>query len=306
MRRNGYLWTSGVNLDTAVRFPDPDVLSECKISAIWWRFPLIFFILYGECPPYFYFRFVWPTDSESIPHASTPSWSTSIIPKKFEGDMTIHCRVIVFLSPDTSRDLVTLTFDLLNLNSWRTVTNLATKFKDPMPIRSWVMSYIVSSWLPLKIRTRPLRMRRITWPVSSGSKTVTFLESQTPICVFTIQLLLGTTTINGHFLWSFINAKAFDCVIFLCVTLWPLRLTMNSCRTWWVRSWVTSYIGSHWLPLKMRTRATAHVPNHATREKGVKNNYIFEIPDPDLPIHYTTFIGLRRRLRVVYSRPVEC
>ena len=52
--------------------------------------------------------------------------------------------------------------------------------------------------------------------------------------------------------------------------------------------------------------ATAHVPNHATREKGVKNNYIFEIPDPDLPIHYTTFIGLRRRLRVVYSRPVEC
>jgi len=134
------------------------------------------------------------------------------------------------------------------------VSNLPTKFKDPMPIRSWVMSYIVSIWLPLKIRTRPLRMRRITWPVSSGSKTVTFLGSQTPICVFTIQLLLGTTTINGHFLWSFINAKAFDCVIFWCVTLWPLRLTLNSCHTWWVRSWVTSYIGSHWLPLKMRTR----------------------------------------------------
>jgi len=27
---------------------------------------------------------------------------------------------------------------------------------------------------------------------------------------------------------------------------------------------------------------------------------IFGIPDPDLPIHYTTFMGLRRRLRVVY------
>jgi len=25
-------------------------------------------ILYAECPPYFYFRFVWPTDLESIPH----------------------------------------------------------------------------------------------------------------------------------------------------------------------------------------------------------------------------------------------
>jgi len=42
MRRNGYLRTSGVNLDTAVRFPDPDFLLECKISAIWPRIPLIF------------------------------------------------------------------------------------------------------------------------------------------------------------------------------------------------------------------------------------------------------------------------
>jgi len=93
MRRNGYLWTSGVNLDTAVRFPDPDFLIECKISAIWRRFPLIFCILYADCPPYFYFRFVWPTDLESILHASTP---TSIIPTKFEVDMTTHCRVIAF------------------------------------------------------------------------------------------------------------------------------------------------------------------------------------------------------------------
>jgi len=31
--------------------------------------------------------------------------------------MTIHCRVIAFLSADTSRDLVTLTFALLTLNS---------------------------------------------------------------------------------------------------------------------------------------------------------------------------------------------
>jgi len=52
--------------------------------------------------------------------------------------------------------------------------------------------------------------------------------------------------------------------------------------------------------------ATAHAPNHVTREYGVKNNYIFGIPDPDLPIHYTTSLGLRRRLRVVYSRAVPC
>jgi len=35
-------------------------------------FSVYFCSLYAECPPYFYFRFVWPTDLESIPHASTP------------------------------------------------------------------------------------------------------------------------------------------------------------------------------------------------------------------------------------------
>jgi len=45
---------------------------------------------------------------------------TSIIPTKFEADMTIHCWDIAFLSADTSRDLVTLTFHLLTSNSWRT------------------------------------------------------------------------------------------------------------------------------------------------------------------------------------------
>jgi len=102
-----------------------------------------FYILYAECPPYFYFRFVWPTDLKSIPHASTPM---SIIP---------------------------------------------TRFEAPTSIRSWVMSDNVSHWLPLKMRTLPLRMRPVTWPVSRGSKTITFLESPTPICLFTIQLLLG-------------------------------------------------------------------------------------------------------------------
>jgi len=38
------------------------------------------------------------------------------------------------------------------------VTNLAIKYEDPTPIRSWVTSYKVSHWLPLKMRTRPLRI----------------------------------------------------------------------------------------------------------------------------------------------------
>jgi len=53
-------------------------------------------------------------------------------------------------------------------------SNTATKYEDPRLIRSWVMSYNVSRWLPLKLRTRLQRMRRITWLVSRGSKTITF------------------------------------------------------------------------------------------------------------------------------------
>jgi len=80
-------------------------------------FSVDFCVLYAECPPYFYFRFVWLTDLESIPQTLTP---TSIFPTMFEVNMTIHCRVTAFSSADTSRDFVTLTFDLLILNSWST------------------------------------------------------------------------------------------------------------------------------------------------------------------------------------------
>ena len=168
MRRNGYLWTSGVNLDTTIRFADPDFPFECKISVIWRRLPLIiaFYIL-------------------NVRHISTSglfdlSTATLIIPTKFEVDMCIHCRVIAFLSADTSHDLDLWPLDLEQF--------LCTKFEAPTPILSWVMSDNVSNWLPLKMRTRPLRMRRITWPVSRGSKTITFLEFPTPICLFTLQL----------------------------------------------------------------------------------------------------------------------
>jgi len=59
------------------------------------------------------FEFMKIQDLQSIPHASTP---TSIIPTKFEVDITIHCRVIAFSSAHTRPcDL-----DLLTLNSWCT------------------------------------------------------------------------------------------------------------------------------------------------------------------------------------------
>jgi len=137
-----------------------------------------FFILYVECPPYFCFRFVWPTDVESIPHALAP-------------------------------ESITL-----------------TKFEPPMLIRSWVMSDNVSYWLPLKMRTRPLRMRRITWRVSRGSKTITFLQSPPRFAYSLYNFYWATTTIKGRLLSSVTNAEAIDCVIFLCVTIWPWPLTL--------------------------------------------------------------------------------
>ena len=143
VRINDYLWTSGVNLDTAVRTADPDLLLECKMFAIWWRFPLIFVFYMLNVRHIFYFRFVWPTDRESIPHAST---LTSIIPTKFEVDMTIHC-------------LVTLAFDHLTLNSWR----------------AWRDTWVTWPTLPPSLNTLRLfvhELRVITVPIDYHSKCV--------------------------------------------------------------------------------------------------------------------------------------
>jgi len=66
----------------------------------------------------------------------------------------------------------------------------------------------LSHWLALKMPTRPWRMRRITWPVSRGSKTIAYLESPTPICLFTIQLVLGYDDDWGSFTLELSNVKA--------------------------------------------------------------------------------------------------
>ena len=152
-------------------------------------FSVDYCILYSECPPYFYSRFLSPTDLESIPHASTPhvdnshqvwSWYVHTLP-------SYSIFVCWYVTWPCDLDLWPLDLEQLQCMAGH-VTNIATKLEDPMPILSWFMRYNVSHWLPLKMRARPLRMRRVTWPVSSGSKTITFLESPTPICLFTMQL----------------------------------------------------------------------------------------------------------------------
>ena len=80
-----------------------------------------------------------------------------------------------------SRDLDLWPFDLEQLTYMAGhVTNLATKFEHPMPIRSWFMSYNVS-------------IENVYAAIAHAPNhvTITYLESPTPICLFTMQLLFG-------------------------------------------------------------------------------------------------------------------
>ena len=157
----------------------------------------------------------WPRKLESIPHAPT---RTLIIPTKFEVDTNIHCRVTTFLSADTSRDLVTLSFDLLTLNSCRTCR-------------------VTWPTLPPTLNTPRLfvhELRIITVPIDYHRKCVrghcACAESRDP-WIFVIpapDLPVHCTTfisLRRRLLSSVTNAKALDCVNFLCVTLWPWPLT---------------------------------------------------------------------------------
>jgi len=184
-------------------------------------FSVEFCNFYAECPPYFYFRFVWPTELESIPHSST---HTSIISTKFEVDMTIHCLVIAFLSANTSRDLVTLTFDLLILNSYRTwrVTwptlppSLKTLRLSVLDL--WLITFPVGyHWKCIRGHCACAESRD---PCVGGQKQLHFWNLRSRFAYSLYNFYWATTTIKGRLLSSVTNAKALNCVNFLCVTLW--------------------------------------------------------------------------------------
>jgi len=117
MHRNGYLWTSRVNLNTTVRFSDPDFLIEYEIMAIWPCFALIF--LHFIC---------WKSAIFLLPVCLT-YW-----PRKYTTCINSHCNNFHHvwsrydhplpsysdLAANTLRDLVTFTCDLLTFNSCHT------------------------------------------------------------------------------------------------------------------------------------------------------------------------------------------
>ena len=88
VRRNGYLWTSGVNLDTAVRFDDPDFLVRVQNFGNLAMFSVDFAFY---MPNVHHISTSGLFDLESIPHASTP---TSIILTKFEAPTPIRSWVM--------------------------------------------------------------------------------------------------------------------------------------------------------------------------------------------------------------------
>jgi len=98
------------------------------------------------------------------------------------------------LSADTSHDFVTLTFHLLTLSScraWRvTWPILPPSYKDPMPIRFelWVITFPFGYHWKCVHGHCACAESRDPWV---WGQTITFLECPTPICLFTIQLLLG-------------------------------------------------------------------------------------------------------------------
>ena len=176
-------------LDTAVRFADPDFLLECKFRRFddvfsWflhYTFWMSAIFLLPFCLTYWPRKYTTRVDRHHVDNFHQVwSWYDHPLP-------SYSVFVCWYVTWPGDLDLWPFNIEQLSHMAGH-VANPATEFEDPTTIRSWVTSYNGSHWLPLKMRTRPLRERRITWPVSRGWKTITFLESPTPLCLYTIQL----------------------------------------------------------------------------------------------------------------------
>jgi len=131
-------------------------------------------------------------------------------PTKFEVDMTMRCRVIAFLSADTARDLVTLTFDLEQLSHTAGhVINPATEFEDATTIRSCVTNYNVSHCLPLKMRKRHCACAESRDLCVEGQKQLHFWNPRPWFAYSLCNFYWAMTTIKGSLLSSRSMLKPF-------------------------------------------------------------------------------------------------
>jgi len=135
-----------VNLDTAVRFADPDFLLECKISAIWRRFPLILHFICSMSAIFLlpvcltYWRRMYITRVDPNVDNSYLVWSWYDHP--FLSYSAFICRYGTWHC-----DLDLWPFDLEQLSCLAGHVPyfiLATKYEDPTHIHSWVMSYDIT------------------------------------------------------------------------------------------------------------------------------------------------------------------
>ena len=69
-------------------------------------------------------------------------------------------------------DLDLLTLD--RCHTWQVTWPTCHQLWRPLPIRSWVISYNVSRWLPLKMRTRPCACAESRDPCVGGQKQLHF------------------------------------------------------------------------------------------------------------------------------------
>ena len=178
MRRVGFLCTSGVNLDTAVRFADPDFLSECKISAIWRRFPLIFafnilnvrhIFLLPVCLTY------WPRKftTRVVPHVDNShqvwSWYDHTLPSY----SVFVCRYFTWLCD-------------LDFWPWTVAVTWPTLLPSLKTLCLSVLEFPVGyHWKCVRGHCACAESRD---PWVGGKKRLHFLVCWTQICIFTIQL----------------------------------------------------------------------------------------------------------------------
>ena len=173
MRRNGYLSTSGENLDTAVRLADPDFLLGVKF----WRFGDVFrwflhlicrmsaIFLLPVCLTYWIRKYITRVDPHVDNSRQVWSWYDHTLP-------SYSCFVCWCITWPCDLDLWPFDIEQPSYMAGH-MANPATNSKDFTIIRLWVTSYNGSHWLPLKMRTpttfielRLLSSRQILKPFS--------------------------------------------------------------------------------------------------------------------------------------------